>query len=369
MRFTFLVHPLSEWTLRVYGVRNLAGDIVKAPLGQMDKLAWRQDLIGSITEFPRLRSKTGVVCSGRVVGIPTMPEIMLAEQSKTVDMMQCAIEQLADGSDLIGLGALCAIVGLRGQELARRIDTPVTTGNALTCWTACETTGRLFEIMRQSPRFRRRILIMGLPGTIAKAITETLARRGLPVEVFHTSYPKTLVRFLDRLEADTGQPIKRWSVLEDALREKGIVVGAGSIGKELADVDLRPGTAVVDVAQPLDTTPAQRAREDLLVVEGELIALPRATGAGWMSFWSSLYNLIVGQDDRHVFACLAEPMVLCMEQTAVSFSLGRRLSAAQVEEIGAMATRHGFGVDDIIHERTPISPEDLLSFARVPWLP
>jgi predicted amino acid dehydrogenase len=372
MRFTFLVHPLGPWTLRFMGVRGGAPEIVTTPFGprgDLHRFAWREDLIHTITRFPHITSDTGASCQGQVVGIPTLPERMLTDQAQTVHMLQQAALQHAQDSDLIGLGALCAIVGLRGEELAARLPQPVTTGNALTCWAAAQTTSLLFDRLSRHPRFHPRVLVVGLPGTVAAAITEVLAIRGLPVEVFHHSYPKTLSRALDEIDARAQRPLRRWTDLNAALRHKGIVVGAGSIGGELALADLRPGTAVIDVAQPLDTTPAQRAREDLLIVEGELVSVPRANGHDWLGFWSSLYNLVVGQDDHHIFACLAEPMVLCLEGRPESFSLGRKLPAERVEAIGQLALKHGFAVRELIHDRHVLSEDRLQRFAAIPWLP
>lgn len=372
MRFTFLVHPLSPWMLRFYAARNGLGEVLVTPFGErgdLNRFAWREDLIRPIIDFPLITGDTGATCTGQVVGIPTLPQTMLAEQSRSVDMLERAARTLGQGSDLFGLGALSAIVGLRGQDLASRIPEPVTTGNALTCWASAETVGLLMAELSRGTRFCQRVLVVGLPGTLAQALTEVMYQRGLPVEVFHHSYPKALDRFLSQLEAQGGRPIRRWRDLDQALAPKGIVVGAGSIGGELAQANLRPGTAVVDVAQPLDTTPAQRAREDLVIVEGELISMPAATGTGWVGFWSSLYNVVVGQDDRRVLACLAEPMVLCLEQRAESFSLGRRLPGEKVEEMGRMARRQGFGVHALIHERQVLSSEHLQRFASIPWLP
>lgn len=369
MRFTFLVHPLSEWMLRLYSVRNLQGEVLATRFGQVDRFAFRADLIKPITVFPRIASDLGPTCAGRVVGIPTLPEQMLADQAATVALMRAAVERWAHQSELVGLGALCAIVGLRGEELAQQVKLPVTTGNALTCWTSVETTAKLYERLSRGPRFRRRVLMVGMPGTIANPLAAVLAERGLPVEVYHPSWPKPLSKFVDQLEAKTGRAIPRWTDLQAAVQDKGILVGASSLGGELAQVDLRPGTAVVDVAQPLDTTPAQRRREDLLIVEGEMLGLPKATDGRWQRFTSKVYNMVVGQDDRHVLACLAEPMVLCLEERAESFSLGRNLDPARVHEIGALARRHGFEVRDFLHDGRALDPEDLDRFARIPWLP
>jgi putrescine aminotransferase len=367
--FGFLVHPLSELTLRVFAARGLKWPILWARPGDTHRFAFDAALISRVTTFPRIIGDSGAECSGEIIGIPALPAFMLADQERSVALITHAIQTLAADRDLIGLGGLCAIVGSRGQEVQRRVDKPTTTGHSLTCWAAAETVQTLLEALTSCPRFRPRALIVGFPGTMATALVEVLAERGIPVEVGARSMGARHQSWLEDLRAQTGAPIPAWTDMDAALAEKGIVIGASSVGGELASANLRPGTIVVDVAQPLDTTPAQRARTDLLIVEGEMVSLPRASGDSWRSFWSGLYNFSVGQVDRRVFACLAEPMVLCLEGKLESFSLGRTLDSAKVESLGTAARNHGFRVGDLFQGRTCIQPHQLREFAQVPWLP
>lgn len=368
MRFAFLVHPLTPNMVRIFGLR--AG-LLPLALGGREALR-REGLAPSniriITELPSIISATGARCEGRIIGIPALPELLLSEQEAAVRLMATAAMQYGVGCELVGLGALCAIVGSRGEALAARLPKPVTTGNSLTCWASAETVTRLWERLSGSPRFVPRVLLVGFPGTMAEGLLQVLARRGLPVEVYHPSLPKRQERQLAALEAELQITIPRWSDLDAALERRGIVVGAGSLGGELAEATLRPGTVVVDVAQPLDTTPAQRAREDLLVVEGELVTLPEATGAAWRSLFTGLYNHIVGQGDARVFACLAEPMVLALEGRAEPWSLGRTLDPQRVEALGALASRHGFAVRDLYTGTRLLDEERLMRFVQIPWL-
>ena len=369
MRFAFIVHPLSELTLRAFGARRLSADILTLHPGDAYKYAHDLSLIGRITQFKTIHSDVGAECSGEIVGIPTLLPQLLEDQNRAVEMMRVAAEEHAAEADVIGLGAACAVVGLRGEALASQLDRPVTTGNSLTCWASAETASKAMAIASREPRFEPRVLVVGLPGTVAEALAGVLALRGLPVEVYSRRFAKPLERRIAKLEEVSGVTIKRWTDLDAAVRGKGIIVGAGSLGGELAGADLRPGTVIVDVAQPLDTTPEQRAREDLMVLEGELVYMPEAAGNSWLSFWTTLYNAIIGQGQQRVFACLAEPMVLCLEGRAESYSLGRKLDPRRVEELGRLAARHGFGVRGLYSGTTEILPSELQEFVRIPWLP
>ncbi|MEL6182253.1 MAG: hypothetical protein AAFS10_25070, partial [Myxococcota bacterium] len=361
--------PKGHFGERMYDEGKAQGSILWMHPGHSHTVAYDPSLIGTITRFPVIQSDAGETCSGQIVGIPTLMQHLLADQEKAVEMMWKAAEEHAAEADVIGLGAACAVVGLRGEVLARRLDRPVTTGNSLTCWASAETVSRAMTLATSEPRFHPRVLVVGLPGTVAEALVGVLALRGLPVEVYSRRFAKPLERRLSRIEADTGVQLRRWTDLDAAVRAKGIIVGAGSLGGELASADLRPGTVVVDVAQPLDTTPEQRARRDLMVLEGELVYMPKATGNRWLSFWTTLYNAIIGQGQQRVFACLAEPMVLCLDGRSESYSLGRKLDPHRVEALGQSAARHGFGVRGLYSGTTEVRPHELREFVRIPWLP
>jgi hypothetical protein len=227
----------------------------------------------------------------------------------------------------------------------------------------------ILKILEPHRRINRRVLLTGVPGTLANGLLAVLVGRGVEVEVYHPRFPSRVDKTVEAIETRHGQSIKRWTDLDEALRSKGIVVGAGSVGGELAGADLRPGTVVVDVARPLDTTPEQRARTDIVVIEGEMVSLPDTAGVFLQGLWTPAYNLVVGQGWRRLFACLAEPMVLCMEGRAESFSLGRNIDPDAVEEIGALAKSHGFRVESLYQGRREVDAQWLTDFADVPWLP
>lgn len=367
MRFAFLVHPLSTGMLRIFGLRSGLPALAFGGAARLQAEGLSPSNIRIITELPRIVGDSGAECAGRIVGLPSLPQVLLEHQDEAVRLMATAAMQYGVGCPLVGLGALCAIVGLRGEALAGRIPKPVTTGNSLTCWASAETVCKLHAEATRRAGFAERVLIVGFPGTMAEALCEVLARRGLPVAIYHDSFPKRLERTLAGIEARAGASIGRHTDLDAALEPGGIVVGASSLGGELAGASLRPGTVVVDVAQPLDTSAEQRGRPDLLVVEGELVEMPRAAGSQWRGALTSAYNTVVGQGAQRVFACLAEPMVLSMEGRRESFSLGKRIDAERVEEIGALATTHGFGVRSLYTGRRRLEHDRLEAFVAGRW--
>jgi hypothetical protein len=68
-----------------------------------------------------------------------------------------------------------------------------------------------------------------------------------------------------------------------------------------------------------------------------------------------------------VYACMAETMALALEGRLESFTLGRQITLDQVQEIEAMAHKHGFrlaGFRSFEREVTPEHIERVASRAR-----
>jgi predicted amino acid dehydrogenase len=142
--------------------------------------------------------------------------------------------------------------------------------------------------------------------------------------------------------------------LERELRRDGTAVCATTDLATLADCDivltataaarpvldgaaLAPGTIVCDVARPPDTSSALRARRDLTVIEGGRVVLPDPTtrfGVG------NLQNLPAGV----TLACLAETILLALEAETRDRGVGDDVALAEVDEVLALAARHGFGL-------------------------
>jgi hypothetical protein len=149
------------------------------------------------------------------------------------------------------------------------------------------------------------------------------------------------------------------------LRPSDILVGASSTGDQIDERQLPPGTLVIDVSLPRDVMYASRRRDDILVVDGEVVRLPGASD-GVADFF--------GCGDGHVLACFAETCVLAMEGRTDSFTIGRDILPEKVEEIGGLAEKHGFAVDRLYGSGRPVSEERFdrvrsLAKRRGSWMP
>ena len=122
-----------------------------------------------------------------------------------------------------------------------------------------------------------------------------------------------------------------------------------SAGKELElPQHLRPGAIVCDVARPRDvSTRVAKERPDVLVIEGGVISVP-----GDVKF-----NFNFGFPPKTAYACMSETIMLALENRPESYTLGKDVSVEQVEEMAALAVKHGFKLSKVRAFEREVGPE------------
>ena len=221
--FAFLVHPLTPFQRRVMGVR-------RAHFGAAIGLKSPDLQAGDLCRF-----EVGETLEGRVIALPLLPDTLLDDQGGAVEAMKQVTDAL-EGVQAVGLGSLLAVVGGRGEELARRVEVPITTGAAATAWAAA---GNALEVARS--KGEERVAVLGFGGAVGEAVARVLVRDGLEVLAVGTGMAP------QRRAAELG--ISLCSV-EAALDATRVVVGAATSGGSLSPDSLQPETVLVDVALP-----------------------------------------------------------------------------------------------------------------------
>ncbi len=319
MRFGFVVHPLNPVQRGLVAVRTLSPAAIAGNGGAG----------GRVATFHAVRSACGAETAGCVRAVPMLPEAMLREQQEAVERVAVAVRALAefDRADVVGLGSLCAVVGLRGEEVARRSPVPVTTGSSFTAFAAVRTLERTAAALGERLHGST-VAVAGHPGALAEGIGRLLAARG--ADVVPIDGPR-------RGTIPAPDPA-------EAVRRADFVVGASSTGDAIDPAWLVPGSVVVDVAEPRDLR--GRTPAEVLVVDGENVTAPPDAFAGGP--FTRLYSFVVGHRGGTVYACFAEPVVLALEREATPYSLGRTIDVERSERIGRLAERHGFVVDRLL---------------------
>ncbi|HEX2996763.1 MAG TPA: hypothetical protein VHP14_18215, partial [Anaerolineales bacterium] len=96
---------------------------------------------------------------------------------------------------------------------------------------------------------------------------------------------------------------------------------------------LQPGSVVCDVARPRDVSAMVAAvRDDILVIDGGMVDVPGPVD----------FHFNFGFPPGKAYGCMAETIALALEGRFEDYTLGKHLTRERVEEIGAMAKKHGF---------------------------
>jgi fatty aldehyde-generating acyl-ACP reductase len=277
----------------------------------------------------------------------TMPEEALVRRV----VQACRLAERA-GARIIGLGAHSAIPGEAGIEVARQVSIPVTTGNSYTVAAALEAAQTGARLMGHDLDTCH-VAVVGATGSIGSCCVRILARDCQNITLIGRSVAK-LKALSDRVLTETGTVCQIATDIKATLPSADVVIAVSSAAEAIIDpLDLKPGAVVCDVAVPRDVDArVAGVRDDVLVIDGGLIAVPGKLDLGYD----------VGLPPGVAWACLSETMLLALEQRYEPFTLGRDLTVAQIDEIRALARKHGF---QLAQMRSFHRPVDELSIERI----
>ncbi len=321
--FAFIIHPLTpKDAARRYPIAKYVPDtIIEAFLARKSPMM--------VSEVKGVRSKTGATTEGWFIGCPLTPAQMTSKLPLEVvyDRIVKCTEIAHDlGAKLIGLGAFTSVVGDGGITVANRSNIAVTTGNSYTVATAIQGAMEACRRIGIDPQAAN-LAVVGATGSIGRTCAEVLAPQFSSTFLIGRDHEKTqaLADELPRASASTSM---------DAICEADCIVTVTSAESSVIEPShLKPGCVVCDVARPRDVSiRVAQTRSDVLVIEGGVVAVPGNVDFG-ISF---------GFPPKTAYACMSETMILALEDRPESYTLGKTVSVAQVNEMSELADKHGF---------------------------
>lgn len=298
------------------------------------------------------RSAQGIDITGNFVMVPLMPSqfINLNRTEVVTRVKNAALLGQSLGAKIVGLGGYNSVVGRAGKDIAAALDIAVTSGNSYTVATALEGALAAAEALDLDLE-RCTVAVIGATGSIGSVCSRFLAQKvgRLVLSARSKSRLKTLSEQISRENRATALKIEM--DLGRALAEADVVITATSSGGSIIQAEhLKSGAIVCDVAVPHDVSrEVQKLRPDVLVIEGGVVEVPGSVDFG----------LNFGYPKGLALACMAETMILTMENRFENFSLGRGLEFDRVQEISQLATRHGFRLTGFRAFDEPISSEKI----------
>jgi len=118
---------------------------------------------------------------------------------------------------------------------------------------------------------------------------------------------------------------------------------------------LRPGSVVCDVARPRDVSAmVAAARDDIFVIDGGMVDVPGPVD----------FHFNFGFPPGKAYACMAETMALALEGRFEDYTLGKHLTRARVDEISAIARKHGFRLSGFRSFEKEVTQEQIEAVRR-----
>jgi predicted amino acid dehydrogenase len=286
-----------------------------------------------ISEITGITSQaTGREIKGWFIACPFTPQRMLQLPVAMVYDKLVACGHKADklGARVLGLGAYTSVVGDAGQTIADRLSMPVTTGDSYTIYMAVEAVRKAAEVMG-IPLAGATAAVVGATGAIGSVCAQMLARDVAEL---------VLIGRRDEAIQAVREKCEGHAATVRAGTDMRLIYGANlvltvtsAIHEVIFPAHLKPGSVVCDVARPRDVSKlVADQRDDVLVFEGGMVEVPGPVD----------FHFDFGFPPKLSYACMAETMALALEGRYEDYSVGKDLTIAQAEEIGAICAKHGF---------------------------
>lgn len=366
-----------------------------------------------VCHMPAIRSHTGVIAEGWLIGVPLGGrEIMAMPAKEASQMVADAVDLGRDlGAEIVGLGALTSVVTRGGHNVLGR-NVAITSGNSLTTLMAIEAL-MLGARKMHIPESEARVAVVGATGSIGRACALLLAQEVKDMVLFgnarhavssrnrlnslaqdilrqaqdgwaegkHTGMSewisdaiKTLAReespkaqdYLETLQGkhldlpllqeicdylNVNIPLRISLNLDEDLPQCNLVVAASNSPEYiLFPHHFQPGAVVCDVARPADVAPEVAiCRNDVLILEGGLVQYPDQVNFG-PNF---------GYRDGVGLGCLSETILLAMEGEGKNYSIGTKLPLEDIEHLRSLGHKHGFKLAGLRSKNREITDQDI----------
>lgn len=324
-KFAFIVHPLEidnlynwqPWT------KIFPTSLIKKTLQYLPPLKVAKISINSKTQ-----------AEGILIACPLLPEQMLTLKEKVVINKIIAAARIGErlGAKIIGLGAYTSIIGDKGLTIAKNLKAAVTTGNSLTVAMVVESCKKAAKI-KEINFSNAKIAIIGATGSIGTACSKILAESvsGLILCAPSLEKLKNLKEELSKINPNLL--IQITTEAKRAIKHADIVITASSAPETLfALSDLKENAIACDVSAPSNIALKGKGdRPDVYYFKGGLVKANNVS-----------LGVNISLPPGVIYACMAETIILALEQNFESYSLGSNLSTEKIKSITGLASKYHF---------------------------
>lgn len=303
------------------------------------------------------QSVTGKQIGGDIVGCLLLPHQILNLNSDLVlkKVMQAAKLAEDKGAKILGLGAYAASVGKRGALIAKALNIPVTTGTSYTISTLIEAILKATEEIGLALS-RSRVAVIGGTGTVGQIFSRMLADKAAQITLVARNEER-LKSLGESMRYSSSATVDWTKDITSSIQDADIIIAVTNTPDTLIDIKrVRPGTIICDASIPKNVSLKDaNLRRDVLVIDGGIIKPP-----GEVNF-----NFYFGLAPGLCYGCMAETMILALEERLESYSIGGNTSIEKCREIGELGKKHGFKLAELRSFGKKITEEQIEQLKKV----
>lgn len=309
-----------------------------------------------ISEIDGIRSEaTGKGIKGWFIACPYTPKRMMELPERAVYRKIIQTGRLAErlGAQILGLGAFTSVVGDAGITIANALDVPVTTGDSYTVIVAVESI-RQAACMMDIPLKSATAAVVGATGAIGQVCADLLAD---DVERLYLIGRRqdALEELRDRLKVHARSELIVSTKMDVLSQAQLILTVTSAVHDVIRPEHMQPGSVICDVARPRDVSAmVARVRDDILVIDGGMVDVPGPVD----------FHFNFGFPPGKAYACMAETIALALEGRFEDYTLGKHLTRERVQEIGSIASKHGFRLSGFRSFEQEITPQQIEAVRR-----
>lgn len=293
---------------------------------------------------------TGKQVQGWFIAAPYTPRRMMELPERIVYRKIVQTGRMAErlGAQMLGLGAFTSVIGDAGVTIARSLDVPVTTGDSYTISMAVQAIREAASQMDISLQDAT-AAVVGATGTIGRVCAELLAEDVARLYLIGRKQ-KQLVELRDQLSGPDRGELLVSTKLDVLAKSQLILTVTSAVHDVIQPEHLLPGSVVCDVARPRDVSAmVAAARDDILVIDGGMVDVPGPVD----------FHFNFGFPPGKSYACMAETIALALEGRFEDYTLGKHITRERVDEITAMAHKHGFRMSGFRSFEREVTPEQI----------
>ena len=304
-----------------------------------------------ISEIEGITSiSTGKQVQGWFIAAPYTPRRMMELPERVVYRKIIQTGRMAErlGARILGLGAFTSVIGDAGETIARSLDVPVTTGDSYTISVAVQAV-REAACQMDIPLRDATAAVVGASGTIGRVCAELLAEDVSQLYLIGRR-EEPLIELREQLSGPGRGELIISTKMEVLSKSQLILTVTSAVHDVILPEYLLAGSVVCDVARPRDVSAmVAAARDDILVIDGGMVDVPGPVD----------FHFNFGFPPGKSYACMAETIALALEGRFEDYTLGKKITRERVDEITAIAEKHGFRLSGFRSFEREVTPEQI----------